>query len=236
LTQGVGFGVDVKDMDVLLGTGTRLTAAVAVLAASLALAGPAGAASPIGADGSIHGCYVAKGKKKGQLRLLPAGKSCKRKKKEKPIVWSVQGPAGSAGAPGGQGPQGASGISSEQLSALVERINQQDATIASLQTTITGLTTTVSGLLTQVGTLQGVLTGITNGDLTGVLNKLTGLTGVQLQAAAGSVADVNALCAQVSDLTTFGNALRSSVGGLTVGGIGALFAPGLPAALSAFAC
>src|SRR5690349_206428 len=187
-------------MDVLLGTGTRLAAVITVFAVSLALAGPAGAASPIGPDGSIHGCYVAKGKKKGQLRLLPAGKKCKKKRKEKPIVWSVQGPAGAPGAQGTQGPAGQSGISTDQLTALTDRITQQDATIASLQTTVTGLTTTVTGLLTDVGVLQGKLNGIGNADLTGAL------------------ADITALCTRAGDQTTFGNDLLSSVGGLTVGG------------------
>ena len=44
--------------------------------------------------------------------------------------------------------------------------DQQDATIASLNATISGLTSTVNGLLTQVGTLTGILNGISNADLT----------------------------------------------------------------------
>src|SRR4051794_23191503 len=103
----------------------RMGAAVAVAAliTALGFASLASAASPIGADGSIHGCYVAKGKHRGSLRLLSAGKKCQKRKHEKPIVWSVQGP---------QGSPGQSGISTDQLNTLTERINQQDATIASL--------------------------------------------------------------------------------------------------------
>jgi len=225
--------------------GTRASVAITAAALSIALttAGPASAASPIGPDGQIHGCYVAKGKQKGSVRLLPAGKKCKKRKKEKPIAWSVQGPQGTPGAAGAQGvpgPAGESGISSAQLQSLVERINQQDATIASLQTTVTGLTTTVSGLLTQVGALQGVLNGITSGDLTGALGKLNGISGTDLQSAVDAVADVNALCARVTDLTTFGNDLRTAVSGIALAGTIppalTLAIPGLPATLGAFVC
>src|SRR5687767_2280074 len=123
-------GADGTGMKVLSGNRTRCGTAVVTLVTTLALASPAAAAPPIGADGQIHGCYVAKGKKKGQLRLLPPGKKCKKRKREKPITWSVQGPAGTPGTPGvpgAQGLQGESGISSEQLSVLIDRLNQQEA-------------------------------------------------------------------------------------------------------------
>lgn len=215
--------------------GTRASAAItaAALAIVLATATPASAASPVGPDGQIHGCYVAKGKKKGALRLLAPGKKCKKRKREKPITWSAQGPAGTPGAQGPAGPAGLSGISTEQLSLLTERITQQDATIESLQTTVTAL-------LTQVGALQAVLSGITNGDLTGARDKLNGISGTELQSAVDAVADVGALCTRVGELTTFGNDLRTVVSGIALGGTIppalTLTIPGLPAALGAFAC
>jgi hypothetical protein len=215
-------------------------AAIAALITALGFASLASAASGIGADGSIHGCYVAKGKKKGTLRLLAAGKRCKKRKHEKPIVWSVQGTPGAAGPVGAQGAQGESGISSAQLQTLIDRINQQDATIASLTATITGLTTTVNGLLTQVGTLTGALNGITNGDLTGVLNKLNGISAANLQSTVAALSAVSALCTRASDLTTFGNNLRTAVSGIALNGIIpaglTLAVPGLPPALGAFSC
>lgn len=245
-------------MRVLLGNRATAALAAATLSIALATAAPASAASPIGPDGQIHGCYVAKGTKKGSIRLLAAGKKCKKRKKEKPIAWSVQGPQGTPGATGAQGtsgPAGESGISTEALQSLIERINQQDATIASLQTTVTGLTTTVSGLLTQVGALQGVLNGLTNSDLTGVVSKLNGitnadltgvlatlggLTNTELNGAVDSVADVNALCTRVGELATFGNDLRTAVSGIALAGTIppalTLTIPVMPAALGAFAC
>ena len=58
-------------------------------------------------DGSINGCYAKKG---GKLRVVKAGKACK--KRERPLAWSQTGPAGAAG-PAGQkgatGPKGANG-------------------------------------------------------------------------------------------------------------------------------
>lgn len=227
-------------MDVLLGPGILSAAAATLIAVVLAVAGPASAASPVGPDGQIHGCYVAKGKKKGTLRLLPAGKACKKRKRQKPIVWSVQGPQGTPGAAGSPGPQGQSGISTDQLSALTERINQQDATIASLTATVTGLTTTINGLLTQVGTLTGVLNGLTNADLTGVVGKLNGISAAELNSTVDGLAALTAVCTRASDLTTFSNDLRTAVAGLALGGtipVGlVLDIPALPTALSAFSC
>jgi hypothetical protein len=58
-------------------------------------------------DGSIHSCYSKKG---GKLRVVNAGKACK--KKERSLAWSQAGPPGPpgpAGAVGTAGPKGAIG-------------------------------------------------------------------------------------------------------------------------------
>ncbi|MDX6583324.1 MAG: hypothetical protein QOI10_2508 [Solirubrobacterales bacterium] len=233
-------------MKVNSGSGMGAVAAIVALISALGLASTASAAAPVGADGSIHGCYVAKGKHKGSLRLLPAGKRCKRKRHEKPIAWGVRGPQGTPGAQGEQGtqgpqgPAGASGISSEQLSALIDRINQQDATIASLTATIDGLTTTVDSLLAQVAALNGVLGGITNADLTGVVAKLDGVSHADLLSTVAALPALTAVCGQTSALTTRSNDLGGAITGLALAGtipVGLLIdIPALPAALSAFSC
>lgn len=60
----------------------------------------AGAAAPSG--GVIHACMLTKSKKatRGLLRVVPAAKACKKRKGEKPLEWSVAGPAGQPDAPG----------------------------------------------------------------------------------------------------------------------------------------
>lgn len=59
-----------------------------------------------GPNGQIQACYAKKGKNRGAIRVLVKGK-CKRK--ERPIVWSQQGPQGPQGSEGPQGPQGPAG-------------------------------------------------------------------------------------------------------------------------------
>jgi hypothetical protein len=87
-------------------------AAVLVLAAGI---GVASAGIPSG-GGKISGCYAKKG---GALRVVSAGKSCR--KNEKGLVWNQQGPkgdpgtaeqsgsGGNSGQKGGQGQAGAKG-------------------------------------------------------------------------------------------------------------------------------
>ena len=69
----------------------------------LGVAATTWAAIPDG-DGSISSCYAKKG---GKLRVVKAGKTCK--KTERPLTWSQTGPAGAAGAKGPAGPKGAKG-------------------------------------------------------------------------------------------------------------------------------
>jgi hypothetical protein len=55
-------------------------------------------------SGAISGCYAKKG---GKLRVVKAGKTCK--KTERSLVWSQTGPAGAPGAKGPAGPKGVKG-------------------------------------------------------------------------------------------------------------------------------
>jgi hypothetical protein len=89
----------------------RLTYAnvMATIAVFIALGGGAYAAvsSIPGPDGVIHGCYA---KKKGNLRLVGAGRRCS--KREHAIAFNQQGPrgrTGSRGPTGNRGPTGGSG-------------------------------------------------------------------------------------------------------------------------------
>jgi len=57
-----------------------------------------------GDDGTISACYAKKG---GKLRIVKAGKTCK--KRERALAWSQTGPAGAPGAKGPAGPKGQKG-------------------------------------------------------------------------------------------------------------------------------
>jgi hypothetical protein len=74
------------------------------LALVVALGGVGIAAIP-GSDGVINACYA---KKNGDVRVVKAGKKCK--KGEKTISWNQQGPPGPAGPQGAQGAQGTQGV------------------------------------------------------------------------------------------------------------------------------
>jgi hypothetical protein len=132
-------------------------AAAAVLLACLG--GAATAATPIGRDGQIHACYRVKGKPKGSLRVVPSAKKhCKRG--ERKVTWSVVGPSGQSGSGGQSGNGGQSGQAGTNGSSK--------ETEAALQSKIANLNLKVEGL-------EGVLSGVTNGDLLGALNTLKGL-------------------------------------------------------------
>jgi hypothetical protein len=76
---------------------------VAYLALFFALGAGAYAAIP-DSNGVIHGCYQ---KKKGNLRVVRAGKRCS--KSEKAIAWNQKGLQGPQGVPGTNGATGATG-------------------------------------------------------------------------------------------------------------------------------
>jgi hypothetical protein len=208
------------------GSGSRIgTLAVAALLAvavvGAALATDAGAAKLVGANGRVYACYKAKGKSKGAVRLVAKKGRCKRG--EQKISWNVTGPAGKTGQSGENGSSGETGSSGATGEAGLKTLEQK-----------------VTQLTSKVTSLESVLSGITNSDLTGMLAKLQGISGAQLQEAVASVADVKALCSQASVLTDQANALGTALGGLELGGlipVGLeLLAPGVPAALEPFGC
>ena len=57
--------------------------------------------------GRIPACYVAKGKQKGELRVLVTGTKCRRA--ERKLVWNRRGIQGAQGVAGPRGPQGVPG-------------------------------------------------------------------------------------------------------------------------------
>lgn len=74
--------------------------------------------------------------------------------------------------------------------------------------------------------LEGILQGITNGDLTGMLATLNGVTNPELLNAIGSVPLVEEVCSQTEELTGRSNALLGLLDTLNV--------LSLPAALPTF--
>lgn len=187
-----------------------LGAIVLLTAAALLLglfAESAPAAQIVGADGRVYACYKAKGKRKGSVRLVAKNARCKRG--ERKTSWSATGPAGAngqggtAGSPGSAGGGGAGG----------------GAGVVALESKVLDLTL-------KLDALEGVLKGVTNGQLLG---------------AIGSLGNVDALCKQATKLTDQVGALGTVIGGLGLNGVltalgGLLNIPALPAALPAFGC
>lgn len=181
------------------------------------LAESSSAARLVGKDGKVYACYRTKGKAKGSVRLVAKRAHCRHG--EKKISWGVSGPAGETGTNGSNGESGGNGESGSNGEA--------------------GLKAQVTSLTNKVETLEGKLKGITNTDLTGVLSKLQGVSATQLQEAVTSVADVNALCAQATKLTSQVDSLGTAIGGSTLGGLiplGLAAVIPLPSSLPGFAC
>jgi hypothetical protein len=134
------------------------------------------AAAPVGKDGQIHACYRVRGKPKGNLRVVPSAKKrCKRG--ERKVTWSVVGSPGQSGANGqatgnGQGQSGTDGSAGANGST-----GGGEA----------ALMTKVAALNLKVESLEGVLDGITNGDLQGALGTLDGVDNVELSNAIDTV-------------------------------------------------
>jgi hypothetical protein len=199
-----------------------LVAMAAVGLIAVALAGTA-VAAPIGTNGKISACYKAKGKAKGAMRVVPANKKCR--KGERKLAWNVAGPAGAAGPSGPSGSTGSNGSAGSNGATGGQGTTGNEA---ALQAKIADLTLKVEGL-------EGVLDGLTNGDLTGAVNKLTGLTGtdltdvvgkldgitgLQLTNAVGAVPAVTALCAQANALPgQINSSLSSALSGLSLEGV-----------------
>ena len=213
---------------------------------SVALAGTAVAAPAPGKNGQVNACYRVKGKAKGAMRVVPAGKKCK--KGERKLAWSVTGPPGTQGANGAQGGQGAQG------SPGSNGTNGAAGTPGAPGTASVALETKIASLTLQVESLEGILDGVET-DLSGVTSNVTGLTsnvkvvedvlkGVNntgLTEAVKAVPAVDALCTQATSLTSQSNLLGTTLGGLSLNGAltvlgGLLNIPALPAALPAFTC
>jgi hypothetical protein len=158
----------------------RPAAAIALLASGLLLVGLCGSASAkrhplVGKDNKIHACYRVKGKPKGALRVVRSPRArCRRG--ERKVAWSVAastGAVGSTGQAGAGGSVGASGSAGSNEAVLKEQI----------------------GALTQrVVTLEGILLGITNEDLTGALATLQGLDNEDLLGAVSAVPMLTSAC------------------------------------------
>jgi hypothetical protein len=213
-----------KTSAVLQGSGGRRFGVllVALLAGaalfSMVAAGGAGATRLVGKNGKVYACYRTKGKAKGAVRLVAQHKRCG--KGEKKISWNVTGKHGSSGQ---DGESAAGGETGEPGGPGASGLEQQ-----------------VSALTNKVTALEGVLKGVTNAGLTGALAKLQGISGTQLQEAITSVADVKALCAQATALTSQANALGTTIGGIGLGGtipvLLKLVVPAVPASLAPFGC
>lgn len=197
------------------------------------LAGTAIAAPALGKDGRIHACYRVKGKAKGAMRVTPPGKGCKRG--ERKLAWSVAGPAGPQGDNGAQGGQGTQGSAGSNGSA---------GSSGSSGAGNVALETKVASLTLQVETLEGILDGVTNDDLTETIDGLplvkTGLAGLTSDVT-GLTSDVGELCTQATALTSQSNLLGTAIAGLSLNGAltvigGLLNIPALPAALPGFSC
>jgi hypothetical protein len=162
---------------VSLNTRFLLTPMVVLAAAAtllVGLVGTASAAAPIGKDGTIHACYRVKGKPKGGLRVVPSAKKrCKRG--ERKVTWSVADSAGQAGAVGQTGAGAASGQTGQAGATGSSSGNE-----AALQSKIASLALKLEGL-------EGVLGGISHGDLQGVLGTVKGVDNSELLGAVKAV-------------------------------------------------
>jgi hypothetical protein len=214
-----------------LGRVSLLLALIGLL--SLALTTSALAAPAIGAGGQIGACYKSKGKAKGAMRVVPAGKKCRRG--ERKLAWSVAGPQGAPGAQGSAGSQGPAGTPGTPGASGADGANGVPGTA------VLGLETQVASLTLQVEALENILNGVTNNDLTGVLDTLDGLTNAELLGAVGAVPVLKTVCGQVSGLVSQSNLLGGSVGSLVTTLTGTLLGPIFgtvdpPDALDPFAC
>jgi hypothetical protein len=138
-------------------------------------------------------------------------------------VVGTPGTGGSQGGSGSTGTDGTDAASQQDIITLLGLIQGQSAVIDELTGQLDALGVDVNSLIGEVDGLQGILSGVTNGEL---------------QSAIDSVPAVTALCDQVADVTDQSDALRSALSvistlldPLTLGVL-----PALPAALGTFSC
>jgi hypothetical protein len=185
------------------------------------LGGTAAARGPVAKDGQIHACYRVKGKPKGALRVVPNARAhCRRG--ERRVAWSVAASPGPSGASGqsAQGEPGASGTNGSDEAALKAQLGT---------------------LSLRVQTLEGVLQGITNSDLTGMSGTLQGLSNEELTGAVNSLPALESVCKQSQELTEQVNLVAEVVEGLGLNGVlttlgGLIQVPNLPEELEPFSC
>lgn len=214
-------------------------AAVLTIACLLALgATPASAAKRVvGKDGRVYACYKTAGKQSGAVRIVPKSKKCRRG--ERKLNWSVAGPTGAQGQPaqsGGSGGSGANGSNGSDGSAGASGIVKLESQLLSLSAEVDLLKGILSGVDNNALTKAlDTVKGITNADLNGVLGKLEGVTGGELQEAVAAVPAVELLCGQADTLTDTLNALRLGIGNIEILGV-KLPIGGLPGPLTEFTC
>jgi hypothetical protein len=176
--------------------GTAVAAATTLVA--LTAATGSASAAPIGHDGVVHACYVVKGKKKGTIRVVPRGVSCKRRQGQRAISWNMDGKTGNTGVtgeegtspdsgsdgvsgangvPGAQGPAGQIEKSVlETIQAQTSVINELTKEVTNLETSLLGVEGTLEGACTQLSSVTkqtGLVEGVVKGlSLTGVLGGL----------------------------------------------------------------
>lgn len=206
------------------------TASIAALVAVVGLALVAAPASAkrfslVGRDGKIHGCYRVKGKPKGMLRVVRARRyHCRRG--ERKVSWTVAttaGPSGSAGQAGQNGqPVAPSQSTTSKETLLQSEVADLTLKVKSLEDLLSGVSTgDLSGLLGRVNLLEGVLEGVDNEGL---------------KEAVGAVSAVEELCSQTPILAERANTLQEVIEGLGLNGVltalgGLLEVNGLPATL-----
>lgn len=213
----------------------------------LACLGGSAQAAPVGKDGQIHACYRVKGKPRGLLRVVRSARAhCRRG--ERKVSWSVASTSGPSGQNGqdGEGQAGPSGVGASSATTSKE---------AALQTQIAGLTLKVeklegllggissgqlSALPSRVSGLEDVLEGVGNESLTNALDAVQGLSNSELTEAVGLAPVVETLCAQNEELAEQINLISGVVKGLGLSSgleaLGLLVIPTLPADLPSLGC
>ncbi len=221
---------------------TKATVSIALvltLCCTVLAAGAGGAGIP-NRDGTIHACVVAKGKKRGSVRLVRSVNACRKHRGERPLSWNASGVT-APGAPALAGPEGRSGPQGERgIQGVVGPAGQIEQslldTIAAQKTQIDSLTTQVQTLGQGLGDLEGVVSGVQGGlaGLEGNVGDLEGAVG-DLETTVGDA------CAQLSAVTSQLDAVSTAIGGLSLNNAlillkGALNIPALPTPLGGFTC
>ncbi len=191
--------------------GVPFSAAILLLALCVACS-PA-SAKPRASSAGVHtvqACAVKAGKQRGSLRLISAGKRCKRG--ERRIVWNVlgqpgpqgvtgitgsPGERGSAGNAGADGAPGSEGVVDLSLKELVKTQGEQIETLTnSLDTTTSLLQGVTHEQLTTAVEAGTKLNGITGSELnSGLVNagKLVDITTSELNGAIANAAKLSGI-------------------------------------------